>query len=163
MQLADLPPMQPTTRGLSFLVWIAFTLFTFIAPSFGAFSPPGDWYASLNKPSWNPPAWLFGPVWTALYLMMATAAWLVWKRSGWGKAMAFYGIQLVFNAAWTPIFFGAHQPGWALVDIIAMWVAIAVTMIAFFRVSKAAGWLMVPYFAWVSFAMVLNFTLWRMN
>jgi tryptophan-rich sensory protein len=69
----------------------------------------------------------------------------------------------VLNAAWTPIFFGAQQPGWALVDIIAMWVAIVVTMVAFFRVSKSAGWLMVPYLVWVSFAMVLNYTLWRMN
>lgn len=85
------------------------------------------------------------------------------EKSGWGKALGFYGIQLVLNAAWTPIFFGAQQPGWALVDIIAMWLAIGLTMMAFFRVRKAAGWLMVPYLVWVSFAMVLNFTLWRMN
>lgn len=155
--------MQPNSHDRNLLVLIGLMVVTFIAPLFGAFSRPGDWYATLNKPSWNPPGWIFGPVWTLLYLMMATAAWLVWKRSGWGKALGLYVIQLVFNAAWTPIFFGAHQPGWALVDIIAMWVAIAVTMIAFFRVSKAAGWLMVPYFAWVSFAMVLNYTLWRMN
>lgn len=142
---------------------VGFVVVTFIAPALGVISPPGDWYASLNKPSWNPPGWIFGPVWTLLYLMMATAAWLVWKRAGWGKALGFYGVQLALNAAWTPLFFGAKQPGWALVDIIVMWVAILVTMVVFFRVSKAAGWLMVPYFAWVSFAMVLNYTLWRMN
>lgn len=155
--------MQPPTRSISLLVLIGFIVVTFIAPLFGAISPPGEWHASLNKPSWNPPGWLFGPVWTLLYLMMATAAWLVWKKCGWGKALGFYGIQLVLNAAWTPIFFGAQQPGWALVDIIALWVAIGVTMIAFFRVSRLAGGLLVPYFSWVSFAMVLNCTLWRMN
>jgi benzodiazapine receptor len=155
--------MQSPTRGRSSLVLIGFIVVTFIAPLFGSISPPGDWYASLNKPLWNPPSWLFGPVWTLLYLMMATAAWLVWKRCGWGKALGFYGIQLVLNAAWTPIFFGAQQPGWALVDIIALWVAIGVTTVAFFRVSKAAGGLMVPYLGWVSFAMVLNYALWRGN
>ncbi len=155
--------MQAPMRSHSLLVLIGFIVVTFLAPLLGVGSPPGDWYASLNKPSWNPPGWLFGPVWTVLYLMMATAAWLVWKKCGWGKALGFYGIQLVFNAAWTPLFFGAHQPGWALVDIIAMWVAIVVTTVAFFRVNKTAGGLMVPYFAWVSFAMVLNYTLWRMN
>ncbi len=155
--------MQAPIRSLNSLVLIGFIVVTFIAPLFGAISPPGDWYASLNKPSWNPPGWLFGPVWMMLYLMMATAAWLVWKRCGWGKALGFYGVQLALNAAWTPIFFGAQQPGWALVNIIAMWLAIGVTMVAFFRVSKAAGWLMVPYLVWVSFAMVLNYTLWRMN
>ncbi len=155
--------MQPPTRSRSLLVLIGFIVVTFIAPLFALISPPGDWYASLNKPSWNPPGWLFGPVWTLLYLMMATAAWLVWTRCGWGKALGFYGIQLVLNAAWTPIFFGAHQLGWALMDIIAMWMAILVTMVAFFRVCKVAGGLMVPYFGWVSFAMVLNYTLWRMN
>lgn len=155
--------MQASTRSRSLLVLIGFIVVTFIAPLFGAISPPGDWYSSLNKPSWNPPGWLFGPVWTLLYLMMATAAWLVWKKCGLGMALGFYGIQLVLNAAWTPIFFGAHQLGWALMDIIAMWMAILVTMVAFFRVSKVAGGLMVPYFGWVSFAMVLNYVLWRMN
>ena len=155
--------MQVPSRSRSSLMLISLIVVTFLAPSLGMISPPGEWYASLNSPSWNPPAWLFGPVWTMLYLMMATAAWLVWKRCGWGKALGFYGIQLVLNAAWSPIFFAVHQPGRALVDIIAMWVAILVTMVAFFRVSKAAGWLMVPYLGWVSFALVLNYVLWRIN
>jgi translocator protein len=155
--------MKAPMCSRSLLVLIGFIVVTSVAPLLGMGSLPGDWYASLNKPSWNPPGWIFGPVWTVLYLMMATAAWLVWKTCGWGMALRFYGIQLVFNAAWTPLFFGAQQTGWALVDIIAMWVSILVTMIAFFRVNKTAGGLMVPYFAWVSFAMVLNYTLWRMN
>lgn len=127
------------------------------------FSPPGEWYASLAKPSWNPPGWLFGPVWSALYLLMAVAAWLVWKRRGWCRALGIYLAQLLLNSAWTPIFFGAHEIGWAFAAIIALWVAIVCTMIAFLRVSKPAGWMLVPYLAWVSFAAFLNFTLWRMN
>lgn len=148
---------------LSLLVLAGFVVITFCAPLAGMFSPPGDWYASLNKPSWNPPAWIFGPVWTALYLMMAIAAWLVWKRSGWCGALWIYLVQLLLNAAWTPIFFGAREIGWALVAIIALWAAILCTLLAFLRVSRVAGWMLLPYLAWVSFATVLNFTLWRMN
>ena len=155
--------MQPPARNRSFGVWVLFCLITFSAPLLGVFSKPDEWYVSLNKPSWNPPGWVFGPVWTVLYLMMATAAWWVWKRVGWGKEQVMYGIQLVLNAAWTPIFFGAREPGWALVDIIALWVAILVTMVAFFRIGRAGGWLMVPYVAWVSFAMVLNAAIWWAN
>lgn len=141
----------------------AFVIVTFGAPLAGIFAPPGDWYASLTKPEWNPPSWIFGPVWTALYLMMAIAAWLVWKRDGWRRAIGLYFLQLALNAAWTPIFFGAHELGWALVEIVALWFAILFTMLAFLRVSKPAGWMLVPYLAWVSFAAMLNFTLWRMN
>jgi translocator protein len=155
--------MHPPTRSRSSLVLIGLTVVTFLAPLLGAIFPPGDWYGTLNKPSWNPPGWLFGPVWTILYLMMATAAWLVWKRCGWGKALGWYGVQLALNAAWTPVFFGAQQPGWALVTIIALWSAIGVTSIGFFRASRVAWWLMMPYLGWVSFAAVLNYTLWRIN
>lgn len=148
-------------RNLS--AFLGFVVITFSAPLVGIFSPPGEWYGSLEKPHWNPPGWIFGPVWTALYLMMATAAWLVWKRDGWRKPMFLYLFQLILNAAWTPLFFGAHAPGWALLDIIALWFAILLTLLAFLRVSKPAGWLLVPYLAWVSFATFLNHTLWRMN
>ena len=126
-------------------------------------APPGAWYATLAKPEWNPPSWIFGPVWTALYLMMAIAAWLVWKRDGWRRPMWFYSGQLLLNAAWTPVFFAAHQIGLALIVITALWLAILCTLLAFLRISKPAGWLMVPYLAWVSFAAFLNYTLWRMN
>ena len=147
----------------SALVLVGFILVTFCAPLAGMFSPPGDWYASLNKPAWNPPSWIFGPVWTALYLMMAVAAWLVWRRDGWRQPLRLYFTQLLLNAAWTPVFFGAQEIGWALAVIVALWAAILCTLLAFRRVSKLAAWMMVPYLAWVSFAAVLNFTLWRMN
>lgn len=138
----------------------AFILVTFTAPALGA------WYAALNKPSWNPPAWIFGPTWTLLYILMAVAAWLVWRRGGFteqGRPLMLYFVQLALNAAWTPIFFGAHAVGWALLEIIALWIAIALSLISFLRVSPAAGWLLVPYLAWVTFATLLTFTLWRMN
>lgn len=127
---------------------------------------PGAWYAELNKPSWNPPGWLFGPVWTVLYSMMAVAAWLVWQFGGFrlqGRALKWYLAQLLLNALWSPLFFGLHSPGLALGEILLLWVAIAITMRKFWRVSKWAGWLMVPYLGWVSFATVLNFILWRLN
>jgi len=138
-------------------------LVTFCAPLAGMFSPPGDWYALLNKPEWNPPSWIFGPVWTALYLMMAVAAWMVWRRDGWRRALWLYFTQLALNAAWTPVFFGTREIGWAFVVIIALWVAIMVTLLAFLRVSRAAAFLLLPYLAWVTFAALLNFTLWRLN
>lgn len=127
---------------------------------------PGEWYASLQKPSWNPPGWVFGPVWTALYTMMAVAAWLVWKRGGFSaqrRARALFCAQLILNAAWTPLFFGLQQPGLAFAEIVVLWLAIAATLVAFHRVSRAAAWLLAPYLAWVSFAAALNFTLWRLN
>ena len=151
------------TPARSLLALTGFILIAFCAPLAGMISPPGDWYASLAKPSWNPPPWIFGPVWTALYLMMAVAAWLVWKRVGWQRPLWLYFTQLLLNAAWTPVFFGARETGWALVVILFLWAAILCTLLAFRHVNKVAGWMMVPYLAWVSFATVLNFTLWRMN
>ena len=140
-----------------------FILITFCAPLAGAIWPPGDWYTSLAKPEWNPPGWIFGPVWTVLYLTMAVAAWHVWRRLGWSRVLWIYVAQLLLNAAWTPIFFGAREIGWAFVVIVALWVAILITVAAFMRVSKTAGWMLLPYMAWVSFAAVLNYTLWRLN
>jgi tryptophan-rich sensory protein len=95
--------------------------------------------------------------------MMAIAAWLVWKQDGWRRPLRLYLIQLLLNTAWTPLFFGAHQLGWALVEIVALWIAVLLTLLDFRRIDKSAGWLFVPYLAWVAFAAVLNFTLWRLN
>ena len=120
-------------------------------------------YASLDRPSWAPPSWLFGPVWTVLYGMIAVAGWLVWRRVGVDRVLAPYLVQLVLNAAWTPIFFGAGRYGWALVDIVALWVTIGVTAIGFRRVHKAAAWLLVPYWIWVTYATALNAAIWLMN
>jgi len=153
-------PLSPLRQALALL---GFIVLTFLAPLAGAFTPPGAWYQTLNKPSWNPPNEIFGPVWTLLYLGMAVAAWLVWKRGGQGQALRLYVVQLALNAAWTPVFFGAHQLGAAFIVIVCMWIAIFLTLRAFWAVSRPAGLLLVPYLAWVSFASVLNFTLWRLN
>lgn len=124
------------------------------------------WYKTIEKPSWNPPGYVFGPVWTALYIMMGVAAWLVWKREGFKKAkvpLVLFTVQLLLNVVWSWIFFNLHQPGWAFVEIAVLWIAIVATTIAFFKCQKVAGWLMMPYLAWVSFASVLNFTIWQLN
>jgi translocator protein len=125
-----------------------------------------SWYATLNRPAWNPPNWVFGPVWGVLYTLMAVAAWLVWRRAGVAPVvlpLAVFAVQLALNGAWTWIFFGLHQPGWAFADIVLLWVGIVATMISFWRVSPTAGALLVPYLAWVSFAGALNLALWRLN
>ncbi len=139
---------------------------TFIAPALGAWAMPGEWYASLRKPSWIPPSWIFGPVWSALYLMMATAAWLVWRRGGWDiqrRPLVVYGVKLILNAAWPPLFFGLKMPGLAFAEILLLLAAIVLTALTFARVSRPAALLLVPYIAWVTFASILNFTLWRLN
>jgi len=127
---------------------------------------PGGWYCQIAKPSWTPPSWLFGPVWTALYLAMAVAGWLVWRRGGWAAhrgALVLFLVQLTLNAIWSGLFFGLHSPGLAMIEILLLWTAILLTALAFFRVSRLAGWLLVPYLLWVSFASVLNFAVWRLN
>jgi benzodiazapine receptor len=124
------------------------------------------WYQTINKPAWNPPNAVFGPVWTTLFVLMALAAWLVWKPAGAEAAaqpLTWFAFQLVLNMGWSWIFFGLHQPGWAFVEIVLLWLAIVFTTVAFFRRSQAAGWLMTPYLVWVSFASVLNFVIWRLN
>jgi translocator protein len=122
-----------------------------------------NWYAGLVKPSWTPPSWLFGPVWSVLYLSMAVAAWLVWRKGNALVPLILFAIQLVFNTAWSWLFFGLHNPGAAFVDIVLLWAAIVGTTVAFWRRSLVAGLLFVPYLAWVSFAAVLNFAIWRLN
>lgn len=127
-------------------------------------SSVSGWYLTINKPSWNPPSWLFGPVWTVLYIMMGIAAWLVWRtKDRIAPAMILYFSQLALNFAWSFLFFGARSPWLGLVDITMLWLAIVATMLAFFGRSTPAGLLMIPYLAWVSFAAALNFTIWRLN
>ncbi len=123
-----------------------------------------DWYPTLNKPFFNPPSWVFAPAWTLLYIMMAVAAWRVWLAGPSSKpALNLFFIQLILNFLWSVFFFGLHSPALALIDIIAMWIMIALTMRAFFKVARPAGWLLVPYLAWVSFAAVLNASIWWLN
>lgn len=120
-------------------------------------------YRSLDQPPWAPPSWLFGPVWTVLYAMIAVAGWLVWRRAGWTHALTAYAVQLVLNAIWTPIFFGAGQYGLALADIVVLWVMIGVTVLLFRPISRPAMYLLLPYWAWVSFATALNAAIWHAN
>jgi benzodiazapine receptor len=125
------------------------------------------WYVTLRKPVFNPPSWIFGPVWTALYVLMGIALYLVW-RNGWDRdvvrwAMAFFAVQLALNGLWSLLFFGMQSPGWAFVEILLLWAAIATTLVAFWRVELLAGALLVPYFLWVSFAALLNGSIWMLN
>lgn len=125
------------------------------------------WFTTIQKPSFNPPNWIFAPVWTTLYILMGIACFLVWKSknetAAKRTAIIFYSVQLTLNFFWSIIFFGAHEPGWALIDIIALLVMILLTAIWFERISVAAAWLMVPYICWVSFATVLNYYIWKLN
>ncbi len=125
------------------------------------------WYAALVKPVLNPPSWIFGPVWTTLYLLMGIAAFLVWKKGLERKdvkiALGIFAAQLVLNTLWSIIFFGLQSSGWALVDISLMWISILFTIIAFFEISRPAAYLLLPYLAWVSFASYLNYAIWSLN
>ncbi len=135
---------------------------TFVAPLASWRVRPGPWFEALIKPEWNPPSWIFGPVWTTLYLLMAIAAWLAWKAGARG-GLTLYIVQLIFNAAWTLLFFGKHRIDLALLDIGVLWLAIVATMSAFSKVRVSAAWLLAPYLAWVSFATALNFAIWWLN
>jgi translocator protein len=114
------------------------------------------WFPTLNKPFFNPPSWVFAPVWTTLYIMMAISAWLVWQKQNSRSALILFFVQLALNFAWSLLFFAMKSPILALIDIITMWVAILATLLAFRKFSKPAGWLLAPYLAWVSFATLLN-------
>lgn len=125
------------------------------------------WYLQLNKPSWNPPNWLFAPVWSTLYLLMGIAVYQVWRTptvtdtKQW--ALIIFIVQFALNSLWSFIFFKQHQMGWAFVEIVVMWIAIFCTIIAFSNINKTAAWLLVPYISWVSFAAILNYTIWQLN
>lgn len=143
-----------------------FLLSTFAVAALGGLFPPGPWYDALAKPSWNPPGWVFGPVWTVLYVCIGTSAWLVWRQrdtTAVAAALVLWGLQLLLNASWSPVFFGMQRLGLAFVTIVAMWGAIGATIAAFGSVDRTAALLLLPYFGWVSFAAVLNGVIWRMN
>ena len=157
-------------KPISFLKLAIAVVISGLAGGIGSFftiSAIPTWYATLAKPALNPPSWIFGPVWTTLYLLMGIAAFLVWNK-GWDrkdvrKALSVFLLQLVLNAAWSVIFFGLHSPLWAFVDIIAMWLAIVWTMALFYKISKPAMWLLLPYILWVSFAANLNYSILMLN
>ncbi len=157
--------VSKAASGLALLVWIGVC---FVAASLGSLFTArsvGTWYLGLAKPPWTPPSSVFGPVWSFLYLLMGVAAWLVWRKAGPGApvALALFGGQLALNVAWSALFFGLRSPGAAFADIILLWTLILATLLAFWRVTPAAAYLLVPYQAWVTFAAALNFAIWRMN
>lgn len=148
---------------IGFALWVALP---FLAAAVGSRYMPGPWYETLAKPAWNPPNWIFAPVWTALYAMMGAAAGLVWRARGLRSGALPLGLfvaQLIANAAWTWLFFGIRAPGLAFADIIALWILIVLTLISFWRTRPLAGALLVPYILWVSFAAALNLRLWQLN
>lgn len=157
---------RPARPPLSALAgWIVFT-FLFAAIGAYASAEAGSFYLQLRRPEWAPPPWLFAPAWTALYLLMAIAAWRVTGQRGWsaaGGALVLYCLQLVANALWTWLFFVWHLGFLASIEIVVLWLLIAATTVAFRRHDRLAGALLLPYLAWVTFAGALSFTIWRMN
>jgi tryptophan-rich sensory protein len=150
----------------SIIVLIGFVGICFLAAATGAMFRPGDWYEQLRKPAWRPPNWVFPPAWTFLYLTIAVSGWLVWRTSGFAGAafpFAIYLVQLILNASWSPIFFGMRRPDLAFIDVVMLWLSIIATIAAFHRVNAVAAWLLLPYLAWVTFAVALNLTIWRLN
>ncbi len=145
--------------GIPLLVGFAGSLFTVTGE--------GSWYQQINKPEWNPPGSVFGPVWTTLYVLMGIAFFLVWKsevsKVVKTKAMVLWSVQLLANFLWSYIFFQRHEIGLAFAEILVLWVLILLTIFAFAEISKLAAWLLVPYIAWVSFASILTYTIWKMN
>jgi benzodiazapine receptor len=163
-----LEPGAATVRsGPKLLICILVPQLVGITAGLATASSVRGWYGELIKPPFNPPDWLFAPVWTALYLAMGIAAYLVWRRGadvpGATAALVAFVIQLALNWVWSFLFFGLRSPLLGLIEIVLLWGAIVVTMVLFFRRSTWAGALLVPYLLWVSFAMVLNFELWRLN
>ncbi len=152
-----------------FKLVIAIAIPLIVGSTSGFFTITGveSWYQTIQKPSWNPPSWIFGPVWTSLYIMMGIALFLIWKSPLSSDikrtAILLFAIQLVLNFFWSFIFFYQHQIGWALVEIIALWLLILLTIFAFAKINTTAAWLLVPYISWVSFASILNFTIWKLN
>jgi tryptophan-rich sensory protein len=145
----------PVFIGLCFLVALS-----------GAFYRPGAWYERLRKPPWRPPNWVFAPAWSVLYVLIAISGWLVWRDAGWpaaAPALAIYGVQLLLNAGWSAVFFGLRRPDWAFLEISLLWLSIAWTIQAFAPLQPVAAWLLAPYLAWVSFAALLNFSIWQRN
>ncbi len=124
-----------------------------------------DWYPGLRKPAGTPPRWAFGPIWTALYVLMAISAWLVWRDYGWGAraALSIFCAQLALNIAWPAIFFGSRMPGVAFAEIVIFWFAVAFNIFVFYWLQPVAAFLLLPYLLWITYAGYLNFEIWRRN
>ena len=158
--------MITSSKMQSLLMLLGFVCICFLAAAMGAIFRPGAWYEQLAKPSWRPPNWVFAPVWTLIYLTIAVSGWLVWRKAGLSEGarpLAIYLVQLMLNAAWTPLFFGLHRPDLAFLDISLLWLSIIATIVVFYPLSPTAAFLLLPYLLWVTFAATLNFSIWRLN
>lgn len=154
--------MRADRKWWGLAVFVAAVIATALIGSL-AVGGAAEQYGTLRQPGWAPPSWLFGPVWTVLYAMIAVSGWLVWRKVGWGKEVAVFAAQLLLNAIWTPLFFGGDLFGLAFADIAVLWVLIGATIALFWKVSRPAAWLLVPYWVWVTFASSLNFSIWQLN
>ena len=160
--------MSPFSQRKQLLGLIAWFVLSFAASTVGALASlqARSFYGSLSQPEWAPPSWVFGPVWTVLFAMMAITAWLVWRIGGIQanpQALLLFLLQLVFNALWSWLFFAWQLGALAFADIILLWILIVATLVSFWRVNRLAGALLVPYLLWVSFAAALNYALWQLN
>ena len=150
----------------SYLPLLGFIVANIVTASSGAFFSPGRWYDSLAKPSWQPPGYLFGPVWAVLYAMIAVSGWLIWSKAGWAGAalpLTIYALNLILNAVWSGIFFGMRRMGLSAVEMVGLWSSIVALIALFWPIHQWAALLLIPYLLWVSFAFVLNITIWRLN
>lgn len=160
-----MPSLSKYQQITGLVVWL---VVSFAASAVGAMASmqAKAFYSQLVQPGWAPPPGIFGPVWTVLYTLMGIAAWLVWRSGGFGPnrhALILFLLQLAFNALWSWLFFTWHLGVWALADIIVLWILIVATLVFFWRVRPLAGALLIPYLLWVSFASVLNYSLWQLN
>ena len=155
--------MTTPVRTASWPMLVVFVLIVAAAAVFGAQYMPGTWYAALKKPSWTPPNWLFGPVWTVLYVMIAVAGWRVWRAAGVSLALGVWVLNVAANGLWSYLMFGQQAIGAALLDIALIWVTIVGFIVLAWRIDRIAALLFVPYLVWVSYASALNAALWRMN
>jgi translocator protein len=158
--------MSRTRSVVGWVLWVGVTLAAGQIGNMLGGGGDAGFYQQLDRPDWAPPPWLFGPVWIVLYVMIGTAAWLVWRERGFGGArfpLILFLVHLLFNAAWTGIFFGLRMFGLALAEILVLWALIAWLIVLFWRIRALAGALLVPYLLWVSYATALTWALWRMN
>ena len=155
------------SRIAKLIISILIPLVVGFTSSFFTASGVSTWFQTIEKPSWNPPNWLFAPVWTSLYILMGISLFLIWKnkfdQQKKRTALILFAFQLLLNFLWSFIFFGQHQIGWALADIVVLWLALLATIFAFAPLNRTAAWLLVPYISWVSFAALLNFSIWTLN
>lgn len=158
-------PEAATSKWRETVGLVGWVLLTFAAAALGALGSAnaGAFYAELIRPAWAPPASLFGPVWSALYALMAVSAWLVWRERGFAGALVLFIVQLAANALWSWLFFAWHRGAWAFSEVLLLWCLVVATIAAFHRISTIAAVLLYPYLAWSTFAAALTFVIWRLN